>query len=264
MKHMSKTAQVVIPVTIVIVALMVLCTVIYALKQTNQGVNYDTLNSNAKSVEHTKNISLNQKATQIDKNMPPVGKIRNIKQDTHGTAFIIDKHTILTNYHVIKKDDIKHFNFVPKKQPPRFENHQFVPETSTKIIDKHKINGSDLTVLTTDKDLSRFGHIDLSTEKPKPYDKTISYGYPSPKDPKSKIISSEMTKTTYHYLTSKDNQFYVKGVFHPGSSGSPVLNKDGKAYGIAAYRHTDNEDSAISGGYLFTKDVIQDIEKYKK
>lgn len=232
-------------------------------------MDYDRMNYITQIVQKLSHQNFNQSEKQIDHDMPPVGRIEDTKTLSHGTAFIIDDHTIITNFHVIKdglKDKgLKHFEFTPHKKPAEFKHNEYVPPFTTTITEKHKINGADLVVLKTKKNLHQFGKIKLANHAPKKYEETTSFGYPNPKYNKN-INDVEMTRTVYRFITKDTHRgkFYVKGVIHPGSSGSPMLNNKGEAYGVASFRHTNNIKQGISGGYLLNDRIIKDINHYKE
>lgn len=241
----------------------------YTYLQKIKKTDYKEMNRTVQIIEKLSHENFNQSENQIDKNMPPVGRIQNKKQLSHGTAFIIDDHTIITNYHVIKKglkkQGLKHFEFTPHKKPVEFKNNEYVPAFSTPIIDKHKIKDVDLVVLKTKKNLHAYGQLKLSNNTPNKYQETTSFGYPNPKFNKN-IDDSKMTRTIYRFI-KKDNhkqKFYVKGVIHPGSSGSPMLNEPGYVYGVASFRHSDDIDQGVSGGVLLNHHIIKNINTHKE
>lgn len=223
-------------------------------------INTKQLSESTSEYEKTYHKDLRQHEKQIDSNMPPVGKLEDLTKSTHGTAFIVGPHTIITNYHVVDDHKVKNLMFTPKKKPREFKNNEYVPQLKTKITDVKRIGDKDIAILHTHDDLSKYGHLTLSSKHPERFDETTSYGYPNPVNKNNPIIDYEMTETSYHYLTDRFGKFYVKGVIHPGSSGSPMLNDKGQVYGIASFRHKDDENKSVSGGYLFNHHTIELIK----
>ena len=224
--------------------------------------NYKFINSTSNTISHFTKGNLKQKEEEVKTNeMPPVGRLNNNKDDSHGTAFIIDNHTIITNDHIVENATRNNLAFLPHRNSKN--NTSIVNGQNTHIVDIHHIKNKDVAILNTKESLKPFGKITLTSETPKVYDKTITYGYPDPRLNIKQINDSKMTKTTFTYISTKNKKGYVKGIIHPGASGSPMINKHNEAYGIATFRHSDDDPNELSGGYIFTPDLINKINQYK-
>lgn len=224
--------------------------------------NYKFINSTSNTISHFTNGDFKQKEEQLNNNLPPVGRLNNNKGGSHGTAFIIDSHTIITNDHIVNDASRNNLAFLPHRNSEN--NSIIVPNQNTHITDIHHIKNKDVAVLNTKESLKPFGKITLTSETPKVYDKTITYGYPDPRLNIKQINDSKMTKTTFTYISTKNKKGYVKGIIHPGASGSPMINKHNEAYGIATFRHSDDDPNELSGGYIFTPDLIDEINQHKQ
>ena len=210
--------------------------------------------------------------------LTPSGKDDNMYYS--GTAFAIDKHTLITNNHVIRdhNDDSGYKPYDTnqiKINPNRDTSKEYVPQEITPTNIK-MLKSADAAIITVKEDLSKTMTInklaseDFINNLKQNDDITVS-GYPgsenhvdqvggsygpkgTPYDAKSKFISNA---TSIHPVT------YYKGYFEKGMSGSPIYNKDGDIIGLhAGAVGTENGNKADVGfGYTFTKDLRKDILK---
>lgn len=225
--------------------------------------NYKFVNSTSNALSHFTKSNLKQKEQQVKpSDMPPVGRLNNNKDDSHGTAFIVDDHTIITNNHIINGATRNDLAFLPHRNSE--QSSTIIPGQNTHITAIHHIKNKDIAVLNTKESLHSFGQMTLTSETPDTYDKTTTYGYPDPRLNIKHINDSKMTKTIFTYMSTKNEKGYVKGIVHPGASGSPMMNKHHQVYGIATFRHSDDDENALSGGYIFTPSLIKDINQYKQ
>lgn len=195
------------------------------------------------------------------KHMPhvtqPIGKVENDNTNSYGTAFIIDDHTIISNFHVANKN-IKKIHFKPQLNGKE--------DTSIDIKNRHRVADKDIVVMNTKQSLKQYNKYRLTSKRPQWFDKTKSFGYPCMK--RNKKSQNLVYQTTYKYLYQRKGLFYVSGQVYHGSSGSPMLNSEGQVYGIASFNFPkpgkNQESRRISGGYVLTQKDIETIQKYMK
>lgn len=229
--------------------------------RTMDSFDVDRLNEDSNYYAKQNNVDVTQRYDYIKEDLPPVGRLNDLSSGSHGSAFIVGPHTIITNYHVVRKDlDLNHLTFTPHKQVAQFKDGKYVPEDKTEITDYQKIKDVDLVVLHTKKDLSKYGAYHLTNDTPKKYDVVKTAGYPHIKS-KQDTFDSHMIESTYRFLGDHYNEFYVKGVIYPGASGSPMINKKGDVFGVCSFRRGMNEKESVSGGVLFNKSIIDQIKQ---
>lgn len=199
---------------------------------------------------------------RIDNATQPVGKIINDNNDSYGTAFIVDDHTIISNSHVTK-GDIRKTYFRPQVNTKHLEHAKTIEFT-----EKHEFKNRDIVIIHTKQSLSQYPHYDVTSQYPKWFEPTTSFGYPyMPKDKNSEFY---IHQTTYRFLFHRSERFYVSGTIFHGSSGSPMLNKHGNVYGIATFNYDDENHPSkhkgreISGGQLFTSSDVNFIKQNLK
>lgn len=197
---------------------------------------------------------------QIKHTQQPIGKIINDNHNSYGTAFIVDDHTIISNYHVVK-GNIDRIVFKPQANGTHIDNYPTI-----KISEKYTLKHRDIAILHTQQSLKKYAHYTLTTTPPKWFESTTSFGYPH-------ITSDEKSgyylhQTTYRFLFHRHGVFYVAGVIYQGSSGSPMLNHEGKVYGIASFNYDkpskNGSDKRISGGSYFTPQDIKWLQQHFK
>ncbi|MCS4486218.1 trypsin-like serine peptidase [Staphylococcus americanisciuri] len=232
-------------------------------------------------------ISINAVKQPIPKAYRSVGRFINHSKHSSGTAVAIDKHTLLTNNHVVESTKTHQgkrnyrpahprlLRFIPMQSPTQ------TPYTYT-IKSVHMIKGVDLAVVHTKEDLSH-----VLTPMPIASEKSIeamSYkdrikivGYPQPKYFASRFPKlantpeHQMFVTQGYYLneaTTVEPQFYFNAVTRKGNSGSPIMNDHNELIGIFpnAFNNSGNssfEYNAEEMGYgvAITKHVRQEILK---
>lgn len=212
-------------------------------------------------VKHYTNQSFKNESKPVSKHTKlPIGRID--AGNSYGTGFIVDKHTVVTAYHVVdQRKDQAHMYFLP--------NQNGVLETHVKITDVHKINtqnGLDIAVLHTDADLSSYGKLKLTTHTPDLYSPTTTYGYPGNYYNSSGIRTYQprMYKSHIQYAFKNQIHFFVAGTVKHGQSGSPVLNNKGEAYGIIGF--TGDSNGVVrndGGGDYFTNDILKEVNHYR-
>lgn len=171
-------------------------------------------------------------------------RIKNDQNNRYGTAFVIDKHTIITNNHVVRDkhqpDIYKHID--PKDmqfRPSRDGNH--IPYRFS-IKDVKMLKNVDIAVLHTNADLTKYVKpLSLASESSiknlRQYTSIYGVGYPDVakyfKDTNFKPY--EMLQYKGYYLQptySITPQFYTKMIIRKGSSGSPIMNSQQQVIGV--------------------------------
>jgi len=141
------------------------------------------------------------------------------KQIATGTGFIIDSNGIIaTNYHVISTL-LKANNTLLVKM----ENGAYFPLQGLIDVDEEndvaifKVDGKELPIIKLSKDyIPKQGEEIVVVGSPLGLETTVSDG----------IISS---------VRGQDGIIQITAPISPGSSGSPVLNSNGEAIGVATY-----------------------------
>lgn len=222
-----------------------------------------------------KAISSSQLKMQDKTNIANVtvpGKEKNVLNT--GSAVAISKHALLTNNHVIRKDETKGFEHHDEKDIniyPQRNGDQIPYKLKPKKVDMLK--SADASILYVDEDLSKIMDItpmanEKDIENMKENSDISIQGYPTGKrhenqvkypnqfghvfDAKSKFL---MNATNIHPI------MYYKAYTESGMSGSPVLNKDGKLIGIHAgvIDSNNGNNGDTSYGYTFTKNFRKDL-----
>jgi len=205
-------------------------------------------------------------------NITVPGKEKNVLNT--GSAVAISKHALLTNNHVIRKDETKGFEHHDEKDIniyPQRDGDQIPYKLKPKKVDMLK--SADASILYVDEDLSKIMDItpmanEKDIENMKENSDISIQGYPTGKrhenqvkypnqfgyvfDAKSKFL---MNATNIHPI------MYYKAYTESGMSGSPVLNKDGKLIGIHAgvIDSNNGNNGDTSYGYTFTKNFRKDL-----
>ena len=186
----------------------------------------------------------------------PVGQLINKNDKTYGTAFIVDDHTIISNYHVAK-GDIKHIYFKPQMNSPYPQDYPTVT-----LTEKFEHEKKDIAVIHTKQSLHQYEKYTLTNQRPKWFESTTSVGYPHMPD---RLNTDGLNQTTYRFLFCRGGRFYVAGTIYHGASGSPMLNSEGRAYGIASFNYDidkDHESKRISGGTYFSQNDLMWIRRH--
>src|SRR5699024_1722684 len=240
-----------------------------------------TVSNVTESYAYQKGQSLDTSKAQIE-NYPNiktsqfsgVGRVENLRKNKKtkhvGTGFVIDKHTFVTNAHVVSEKSgqlstAKQITFQPSrddfKKPYVFHAKSIKPLSNLDIaIVKTKESMSDV------KPVKFANQRDMSHLKNK--DKIFHIGYP---------------KTRYggRYTVSKGNGFYLsytqigfrqKGMVNKmavrtGASGSPIFNQNGRVIGIVSYSYNSSGERTssyakveLSGGVLFNQHVRDELK----
>lgn len=196
--------------------------------------NYYKALKNAKRIDNSE-VS----ATQVTKNddiTKAIGLLR-LHDDNgkrHGTAFVVGRHTIITNHHVVKdkSDDSKLVqskdmifklndkNYKIKSIKPLFLEDVAILHTKTPIE-------SSVKPLKLAKS-STISHLNKG-------ETLHSYGYPDYKTLNNTVNKNTLVKINGYYLnpvTIFNHEYYMKMKVRRGASGSPILNKDNEVVGI--------------------------------
>lgn len=212
-------------------------------------------------LSHTYAKLSNQNDTQRIENVNhakhPVGMLANDNNHTYGTAFIVDDHTLISNYHVAK-GNLHHIKFKPQMSSSHFEDSPTVTLTA-----KYHRHNKDMVVIHTRQSLRSYQKYQLTTQHPKWFEPTTSIGYPYM--PSISEHTQSLTQTTYRFLFCRGGRFYVAGTIYHGSSGSPMIHANGRVYGIASFNYDapkHHEDKRISGGYYFSQSDLEWIHQH--
>ena len=234
-----------------------------------------------------KDVSINKKNVKAEKSgiamvMSPLKGDKNTYYA--GSAFAVDKHTLLTNDHVAidqaKKGDFKSVNAEDMIiTPNRDSSEEYVP-AELKAKDIKLLKSGDVAVIHTKEDLSKYMKINKIASEDKIKDEkekgniTLS-GYPGSRDHKDvygddygpKGTPFDMRSKFIMHATSIHPVMYYKGYFEKGMSGSPIYNDEDEVIGI----HAGTLDTSANGpketkadlgyGFSITKDVKKDLDK---
>lgn len=203
-----------------------------------------TIDNNKLNVQSFNDFTKNN--LKLRDKMSGVGtlRIKNEKNDRYGTAFVIDKHTIITNNHVVRD---KSYSDIYKYIKP--SDMEFRPSREGnsipykfKIKDVKMLKNVDIAVLHTYEDVTKY-------VKPIPFaseyqinhqafkSKLYGIGYPDVKYyfPNSNLKRYQKLIYNGYYLQptySLTPQFYTKMIIRNGSSGSPILNSKYQLVGV--------------------------------
>ena len=197
----------------------------------------------------------------------PVGQIMSFNNHRYvdGTAFIIDKNTIITNKHVIQGEPLKHMYFVPQMSG---WDESFNKKEAFKVTHISNVKDRDLAVIKIKGDLSKYGKYQLTSKLPKHFEEVTTFGYPF----ENKKLEAEMYQSTIPYIEHDKKDVYLGYQSKQGGSGSPIINKDGKVFAVATYglktettykNKTKTNYRNISGGTYLSNDVIKEINTLK-
>lgn len=188
-------------------------------------------------------------------------RIKNDQNNRYGTAFVIDKHTIITNNHVVRdknKPDI-YDHIDPKDmqfRPSRDGNN--IPYRFS-IKDVNMLKNVDIAVLHTNADLTKYVKpLSLASESSiknlRQYSTIYGVGYPDVakyfKDTNFKRY--EMLKYKGYYLQptySITPQFYTKMKIRNGSSGSPIMNIRHQVIGVNSSGFNNSGEFYYDGSF---------------
>lgn len=199
-----------------------------------------------------------------------VGRLKNLKRGSSGTAFAIDKHTLLTNNHVIEHQKTHVYERDYQAAKPN-ELKFNAMETSTdssnsfEIKDTHMIKNADIAIVHTKEDMTKHGikPIKLEDEKAIKYmhkgTPIHSFGYPNMKyfkgtkfDELSKLKNPTQVKSEGYYLGQSKNtteeHIFIQEPLRKGNSGSPILTEDNKVIGVFpnGFDNTSSNKSAYA------------------
>ena len=204
-----------------------------------------------------------------DANSTAIGRLKNLKRHSSGTAVAIDKHTLLTNNHVIEahKTSAGNRNYKSSKPHELSFNALETSEDSShsfEIDDTHMIKNADIAIVHTKEDLTKQGIVPMQLENErtikdmKAGDLTHSFGYPDTKyfkntkfETLSKLKNPTQIKAEGHYLgTSKhtsEEHMFVQEPLKRGNSGSPIINENNKIVGIFPNGFNDQTSNTAYG-----------------
>ncbi|MBX8994500.1 MULTISPECIES: serine protease [Staphylococcus] len=206
-----------------------------------------------------------------------VGRVSNVDgwkgkgKDSMGTGFMIDKHTFLTNGHVIDNPNGKavaaknvtfEMNRDGNKRPYKFHANRI-----------SKVAGQDIAVVNTKEDMSKAAQpLKLATQKQiqglKYKDRLYSLGYPWQNNDNTKAYWNKFRFLQY---SSNHTELMFKDKFRAGASGSPIVNNKYQVYGLRTYgwnlrgNSTDKySQQEVAGGEALTTQAQQFINNHRR
>lgn len=173
-----------------------------------------------------------------------VGYIKNMNGwagkniEVMGTGFVINKHTILTNAHVIDDEkgratQAKYLTFMMNRDGSQVDYR-------LSIKDVKKIPYADLAVLHTKVNLAQYVQpLNLATDdqilslrKGTPL-YSVGYPYHGTDDFTTRYWNQAM----FLSLSSNRTELMLKDKFRAGASGSPLVDRNFNVYGVRTYSH---------------------------
>lgn len=243
---------------------------------------YDGLNNN--NYYNAMNIKSNVGGVSIKHITNPekagysaVGRVSNYDgwkghgKDSMGTGFIVDGHTYITNLHVVQdsKGKIARPQDVKMVTERNGSSRKYV-FNATKI---KRIPNADAVMIHTRQNMDRYVKpMKLASENTinnlKAGDPIKAPGYNKYSKNGPTEDNTKLWESNGRYLmsTSNNREIMNKQIFRAGGSGSPILNKNNEIIGISAYGWNLNgtTNNELAGGFKFTNDVRQFIEKNMK
>ena len=170
-----------------------------------------------------------------------------------GTGFFIENNKVMTCYHVVDRT-INNGNRIRIEYRGRF----YV----SKVVAYNK--SWDLAILETEVENEKV--FDLAEEKPQEGDIIKCVGFPFAKwqvhSSSGKLLGEAKWRNN---LGEERNKYEIKAMVHPGMSGGPLLNEEGKVCGVIIEKTVDGYPVRTFGSCLQQiKSVINKLKKGKK